>query len=167
MSFDPAIHDRQSIRLTQYDYSQPGSYFITICTQERICFFGDVTDGEMNLNSSGLAINKDWCELSDAFGSISMDSFIIMPNHLHGIININHEGGKSINHIIKYFKAISTYHYSLGVKQLNWHPYPGRLWQRNYYEHIIRTEKSSNEIRQYILNNPIEWHLDKDNPGNF
>jgi putative transposase len=167
MSFDPAIHDRQSIRLTQYDYSQPGSYFITICTQERICFFGDVTDGEMNLNSSGLAINKDWCELSDAFGSISMDSFIIMPNHLHGIININHEGGKSINHIIKYFKAISTYHYSLGVKQLNWHTYPGRLWQRNYYEHIIRTEKSSNEIRQYILNNPIEWDLDKDNPGNF
>ena len=82
MSFDPDIHDRQSIRLNQYDYSQPGSYFITICTQERICFFGDIADGEMHLNSSGLTINKDWCELSNAFSSILMDSFIIMPNHL-------------------------------------------------------------------------------------
>jgi len=114
MSFEPSIHDRQSIRLAQYDYSQPGSYFITICTQERICFFGDVIDKEMYFNEGGLAINKDWHELPNAFSSISIDSFIIMPNHLHGIININHEGGKSINHIIKYFKAISTYHYSLG-----------------------------------------------------
>jgi putative transposase len=121
----------------------------------------------MHLNPSGLAINKDWCEVSNAFCSISMDSFIIMPNHLHGIININQDGGKSIDHIIKYFKAISTYHYSQGVNRLSWKPYPGKLWQRNYFEHIVRTEKSLHEIRQYILNNPIEWHLDQNNPGNF
>jgi REP element-mobilizing transposase RayT len=167
MSYNPDIHHRQSIRLKHYNYGQSGSYFITICTQNRICFFGDIIDGQMHLNPAGLVVDKIWHELPNQFMSISIDVFVLMPNHLHGLINIDHKSDKSLHQIIQYFKAISTSQYSFGVKQLNWEPYPGKLWQRNYYEHIVRNENSLNEIRRYIQYNPQEWSIDKENPLNI
>ena len=164
MRYNPDIHHRQSIRLKNYDYGQIGTYFITICSQDRICYFGEILNGQMHFNSAGMLVNRLWGELSKKFSSISLDAYVLMPNHLHGLINIDSKSDKPLHKIIHYFKATSTYQYSLGVKKQNWDPYLGKLWQRNYYEHIVRDKNSLNNIRQYIKNNPEQWDLDEENP---
>ena len=207
MSYNPEIHHRRSIRLKEFDYSQAGAYFVTICAQNRECLFGDVTDGKLILNDAGKKVQNLWSDLPWRFSSITLDVFIIMPNHIHGIIMINamnkykgeykegehkvrpyrilnnldrrgescirpsyvHPRGtsnNSIGRVIQAFKSITIHQYIFGVKQHNWQPFHGKLWQRNYYEHIIRDERDLNQIRDYIINNPIKWALDEYNPEN-
>ena len=177
---------RQSIRLKNYDYAQSGLYFVTICTQNRECLFGDIIDGKMVLNNVGNMIEKWWNIIPERFNMTKLDTFQIMPNHLHGIIVIesNNVGagfipalpahGKrattrvaptiTLGDIIGAFKSLTTHEYVVGVKNNGWKPFDKRLWQRNYYEHVIRNEFDLNKIRKYIVNNPSIWDRDRNNP---
>ncbi|HBY18700.1 MAG TPA: transposase [Candidatus Marinimicrobia bacterium] len=182
-------HHRHSIRLPGYDYSQPGAYFVTICTQNRECLFGEIVNGEMILNEYGNRVERCWVEIPHHFSHVALDEFVAMPNHVHGVIVIvenvgaRHVGARyvgaryvgarhavpphnsnqcieqfgkpvrgSIPTIIRSFKSAVT-------KQINEiRQTPGMpVWQRNYWEHIIRDEHELNRIRQYIRNNPMNW----------
>ncbi|MCG3116452.1 MAG: hypothetical protein LLH30_12300 [Candidatus Manganitrophus sp. SA1] len=158
--YNREIHHRRSIRLKEHDYSQAGAYFVTVCTQNQECLFGEVIEGEMRLNEAGKTINRWWKELNQKFKTIETDVFIVMPNHIHGMITIvgadlrvrpgrkgenrtadTKQGahiGAPLHKIIQWFKTMTTNEYIYGIKQLNWQPFSGKLWQRNYYEHIIR-----------------------------
>ena len=175
MSYNPDIHYRRSIRLKDYDYSKSGAYFVAICSRNRECIFGDVVDGEMRLNDFGQIVQKYWTWLPHQYKYVQLDEWSIMPNHLHGIVVINDDcrGGsrtaptniikrKSLGRLIGAFKTVST-------KQINLiRSTPGvPVWQRNYYEHIIRNEEELNRIREYITNNPLQWVEDENNPVNM
>jgi len=177
MPFYPQKHHRRSIRLRNYDYSQVGAYFITVCTKNRECFLGEIENGEITLNEYGMIVEKEWLMTEKIRSNIQMDKYIVMPNHFHGIIIINtncrgtlqraptkEQFGRpisdSIPTIIRLFKSTTT-------KQINQiHGTPGiPVWQRNYYEHIIRNEKEFDNIRQYVEGNPVLWEYDHENPG--
>ena len=181
MKQDRKRHHRRSIRLTEYDYSQPGAYFITICAYNRACIFGDILEGQLTLNQYGEIVNSEWLKTINMRTNLELDAFIIMPNHLHGIILISdfdHRRGtlqrlptferfgkpvsNSIPTIIRLFKSSVTKH----INALRGTPgLP--VWQRNYYEHVIRNEDDLSEKREYILNNALKWDLDSENPKNL
>jgi putative transposase len=193
MKYDPEKHHRRSIRLKGYDYTQMGAYFVTVVTKDRECLFGEVIDGETRLNGTGQVIERWWVELNHKFSMVDTDEFVVMPNHFHGIIVIadvrvgadlrvgpasEGRGGNttegahigaplpvSLPRIVQWFKTMTTNEYIRGVKQLGWTGFPGRLWQRNYYEHAIRTQESLDRIRRYILENPANWEFDHENPA--
>ncbi|MEK7286615.1 MAG: transposase, partial [Nitrospirota bacterium] len=163
MNVDSHLRRRRSIRLRGYDYTQSGVYFITICTQNRECLFGNIVDGEMRLNDAGRIVEK-WClELNQKFPNVDTDEYRVMPNHFHGIIpitgsvgadlcvgpNAGEHIGSPLHTVVQWFKTMTTNEYIRGVKQWGWPPFLGKLWQRNYYEHIIRDEKSLQGIREY------------------
>ncbi|MDP1633511.1 MAG: hypothetical protein Q8L69_02360 [Gallionellaceae bacterium] len=206
MVFNPDIHHRRSIRLRGYDYSQAGMYFVTICTQGRLCLFGDVVDGAMQLNDAGLMIERWYSDLKNKFPDIECGEFVCMPNHIHAIVvNVGADlrvrpddlrvrpddlrvrpdlpaqtvqtgqthtkagqthgsaptgVGTSLSGVVQWFKTMSTNEYIRGVKQNGWQPFPAKLWQRNYYEHIIRDEDSYLKIAEYIQTNPQGWQMD-------
>jgi putative transposase len=190
--FDQQKHHRHSIRLKGYDYAQAGAYYLTIVAQNRECLFGKILDDEIELTEAGKMLEKWWYELPIKFPFIETDEFVIMPNHFHGIILINlalhapatvgadqrvspglgvcqDQGSHidaSLSEIVQWFKTMTTNAYIRGVKQLGWLPFDGKLWQRNYYEHIIRNEVDLERIRKYILNNPFSWKADDENPLN-
>ncbi len=166
---------RRSIRLRGYDYSQEGGYFVTICTQDKEPFFGKITCGEMLASDAGLMIEKLWHEIPNAFPQVENNDYIIMPNHIHGIISISgfngqcgligqgEHAGSPLPKMIQWFKTMATNAYIRGVKENGWAPFNRRLWQRNYYEHIIRNENELNSIRKYISNNVLDWEFDEEN----
>jgi putative transposase len=191
----PERHRRRSIRLKGYDYSQAGAYFITICTLNRECLFGDLIDSEMRLNDAGRIVHEEWLRSADLRSYATINELVIMPNHLHGVIvlqerdrrgtarrapttpDIEHnavtetinEGDAierfgrpmvgSIPTIVRAVKSATT-------RRINEHRQtPGSpVWQRNYYEHIIRNDDELRRIRQYIVDNPAQWALDRENP---
>ncbi len=190
MTFDNKIHHRKSIRLQNYDYSQAGAYFITICTQNKQCLFGDIVDDEMQLNDVGRIIQSIWNEISIYYPQVELDEFVIMPNHVHGIINIRSStlgaGRKlapafstlpssmsvassvpaefssiapTIGSIMRRFKSMSAI---VVNKSLGRSSQP--LWQRNYWERVVRDEKELHGMQEYIVNNPRQWKLDKLHP---
>ncbi|GIV24566.1 MAG: hypothetical protein KatS3mg026_0258 [Bacteroidia bacterium] len=170
--------NRCSIRLKGYDYSQAGAYFITICTKDRACLFGEVVNGEMRLNDFGQVVHSVWNNLPNHYAGIAMDAFVVMPNHVHGIVIIVGAGLKpapittaapattaaptqhGLPEIIRGFKTFSARR----INELRGTP-GVPIWQRNYYEHIIRNEESLHRIRQYILDNPARWVSDRENPA--
>lgn len=201
MRHDPTRHHRRSIRLPAYDYAQPGAYFVTICTQNRECVFGQVTQGQMILNDPGQMVESIWRQLPQHYPRVEVHAFVVMPNHVHGIIVLVGAGPGGANlvgadlvgagpracpdsgrprvdsgqsqgiaptmslpDVIHRFKSLTTARYRTGVLQDGWQPFPGRLWQRNYYEHIIRDEEELNRVRQYIADNPARWEQDPENP---
>jgi len=287
MRFDPERHCRRSMRLKGYDYSQAGAYFVTICTQGRACLFGEVVDGEMRLNDAGRMVVAEWERLPALFPNVVLDAFVVMPNHIHGIVILTDPaddatdgataigatisgattggaatggattGGATtrvapttagddadpvgaglvpalstmagddatpvgaglvpapstpalsvpapsvptpsmpapstpalsvpapsvpvpstpapstpalstpaptLGDVIGAFKSRVTVEYIRGVKTFGWTPFDRRLWQRNYYEYIIRHEETLNCIRRYIAENPIRWAFDRENP---
>ncbi len=166
----PQRHHRRSIRLRGYDYSQSGAYFVTVCTQNRKCLFGDIADGQMVLNDAGGIVAHTWRWLATQYDYVELDEWGIMPNHMHGIIVITDvcRGGsrtaptgkrKPIGRLVGAFKTVSTNR----INEMRGMP-GGKLWQRNYYEHIIRNDDELNRIREYIANNPIRWEMDRENP---
>jgi len=151
--YNPNIHHRKSIRLKNYDYSKPGVYFITICTNNREQIFGEINYGEMNLNQYGIIIEQHLTNLQNHYSYIELDTFIIMPDHLHAIIKSNHlDERRPLSEIIRGFKSFSAQQINK-MRQTNGMPF----WQRNYYEHIIRNHNELNKIREYITNNPLGW----------
>ena len=161
MKYDPNAHHRHSIRLKEYDYSQSGFYFVTICVQHRECLFGSVFDNKMILNEVGVMIKKWYGELENKFQNVIYHAYRIMPNHFHSIIEITEMGaGVSLPEIVQWFKTMTTNEYVRKVKNSGWKPFDGRLWQRNYYEHIIRNEQAFEKISEYIIYNPSTWQDD-------
>jgi len=179
MTYNQEIHHRRSTRLKGYDYLQTGAYFVTVCSHNRECLFGDIVDGEMVLNEYGQIVSESWKWLGVQYDHVELDAWMVMPNHMHGIIVINHDrrgsscrGGsrtaptnvsvvkpKPVGRLIRAFKAVSP-------KQINRvRNTPGiPVWQRNYYDHIIRDERSLEAIRDYIINNPAQFHAAKGEP---
>jgi len=188
---------RKSPRLKNYDYTQAGAYFVTICSKDRECIFGEIKDGTMVSNEYGDAVQFTWDDLIQHNANISLDQFVVMPNHIHGIIFIKNNVGAGskpaqikpapitkidstndvvninnkraglepapTNHglpeIVRQFKTFSTKR----VNKIQNKRLGNALWQRNYYEHIIRDTEDLNRIREYISNNPTNWDTDKNN----
>jgi putative transposase len=172
MKFDPKIHHRRSIRLQGYDYSQAGAYFVTIVAWQRELLFGEIVNGEMILNDFGKIVSEKWQWLETQYEYVELGAWIIMPNHHHGILVIHDGRGDSriaptlpIKHkplggLIGAFKTVSTKHINL-LRDTE-----GQVvWQRNYYEHIIRNEQEMDRITRYIQSNPSAWMDDDENPN--
>jgi REP element-mobilizing transposase RayT len=161
---------RRSLRLQDYDYSEPGAYFVTICLQGKANLLGEIAHDAMCLNDAGRMIEHWWQELPHKYPSVELDAYVIMPSHFHGIVVKVGEASEephddtTLSEIIGWFKTMTTNDYIRGVKQLRWERFDGRLWQRNYWEHVIRNESSLMSIRRYIENNPMRWALDIENP---
>ena len=179
---------RQSIRLQEFDYAQSGAYFVTVVCHKRMNLFGEISDGELNLNRAGEIVEQTWLEIPKHFPNVNSDIFVIMPNHVHGIIEIvndipvrarhaspqrfnnekpqskRHNGVKpqSVGAIIGSFKSAVTKKLH-GTKIIN----KEKIWQRNYYEHVIRDEDDYQQIADYIETNPLNWEYDRDNPDHI
>ncbi len=172
--------DRVSIRLKGFDYSSAASYFTTICTQNRQCLFGEIESGAMIVNPAGQMIIDEWWEIRSRFTSVQLEKFVVMPNHFHGILSIlpaaegssvgivdvgvPTKGTPTLGEIIGAFKSITTNRYIDGVNNHDWEPFNRRLWQRNYYEHIIRDDRSFDILQSYIQDNPLRWKIDQLHP---
>jgi REP element-mobilizing transposase RayT len=182
MKYDPQKHHRRSIRLPDYDYSQPGAYFITLVTYQRECLFGEIREGEMRLSPKGQIADEHWRLIPEHFLHVELGAYVVMPNHVHGIIII-HENGMatytspsvrasqwdaptpipngpkrgSIGAIMGSYKMSVTRRIQ---RELN----ATGIWQRNYYEHIIRNEAEYNRIHAYIEANPANWGTDDEHP---
>ena len=213
MTYDRERHHRRSIRLRNYDYAQAGAYFVTVCTHDRQCLFGEIEDGEVHLNGMGEIVAACWDAIPAHFPDVELDAFVVMPNHVHGVLVIaapsleptlepptavaplqasrpgpgggrwwsgrnevvgdraTHasplRGGgpprgpkpRSVGAVVGSFKAavsrrITGVHGTAG----------GSIWQRNYYEHVIRDERDLDRIRPYIAANPARWPDDVENP---
>ena len=166
---------RRSIRLRDYNYRQSGAYFLTICTYRRTLLFGKISSGRMAHNALGAIVRESWLSIADWRSNLSLDQFVVMPNHVHGIILVGDKGktgmspvisesrpenpGKltsdSLGTVVGQFKGVVT-------KRANRQSLApaSRIWQRNFYEHIIRDEDSLNMIRAYIVENPLRWSED-------
>ncbi len=155
------FYKRKQLRLKEYNYANSGLYFITICGQNRIKYFGEIFNGELKLNQAGKMIDYLWLDMPKRFNSIELQEYIIMPNHFHAIVEIKPQSPVSLGEVIGAFKSLTTNAYIKGVRNSNWLPFDRRLWQRNYYEHIIRNEVSHYFIAEYIQNNPLKWEEDK------
>ena len=185
VKFDPQKHHRRSIRLKDYDYSQPGAYFVTMVTWHRECLFGEIINREIKLSRYGEIVQKWWQEIPIHFRNVETGAFAIMPDHVHGIILIGERKDTvsvskdmiyapthgvettprqmpTLGQIVAYFKYQST-------KEMNLVANTGtvtKFWQRNYYEHIIRDETDLQNKTDYIEANPLLWEKDNQNPVN-
>lgn len=165
---------RRSTRLKNYDYTYPAAYFVTICTQHRKFLFGDITSDRMELSPYGDIVYRCWSDISRHFRNVESDTFVVMPNHVHGIVMIlgdfdEHAVGArlprpynrkpTLGQVVAYFKYQST-------KRINeMRDLPAiKVWQRNYFDHIVRDPNSLKRICNYVLTNPLRWQLDKENP---
>ena len=217
-SYNPKIHHRRSIRLRGYDYSQAGFYFITICSQGHAHLFGEIVGADsisapdsistpdaatkqmdslsvnypkMMLNDAGKMVAQIWHKIPTDFHNARLHEFVIMPNHIHGIIEIvpvgadsisaldsisanraeidsaptTNDPASSLSNMIQSFKRHTSIEYIKMVKQNIWPSFNKRIWQRNYWEHIIRNGNEYRKIAQYILENPAKWEFDKLNGG--
>jgi REP element-mobilizing transposase RayT len=186
MKYNPSTHHRHSIRLKGYDYSQPGAYFVTLCTWQRECLFGEIHADEMQLSAAGKVAAYYWKRIPVHFPTTSLDEWIIMPNHLHGIIILgtgDASAGQDIRQGIRFSadasplqpqRPIGTASGSLGAILQNYKSITSRkinplegsqsstVWQRNYYDHIIRDEQEWERISAYIRTNPTHWKDDQE-----
>jgi REP element-mobilizing transposase RayT len=199
MRHDPDQHHRRSIRLAGYDYAQFGAYFLTLCAYNRQCTFGEIAGDSVQLNAWGEIVREEWLRTAAMRHDVTLDEFIIMPNHMHMVVLLAGQGDhngrmqfaptdpargddagrmqfaptqragdarirgtatRAIGSIVQGFKGAVTRR----INQLRASSEPP-VWQRNYYEHVVRDEKTLNAVREYILNNPARWAEDPDNPA--
>jgi len=167
MEIDSTRQNRRSIRLKGYDYSQDGMYFLTICAYQQECLFGAIVNGVMQLNELGRIVSEQWGAVSRRFPAVELDAFVVMPNHFHGILAIVEDGATAddkrptVGEIVGAYKSLCIHHCLEWTKRNMPDRTLGKLWQRNYWEHVIRNESELNQIREYIHNNPAQWELDK------
>jgi REP element-mobilizing transposase RayT len=190
MKYNPDTHHRRSIRLRDYDYSSAGAYFVTICTSGRECLLADVVDGEIRLNDAGLCVKTIWDSLPEKYSDVEVDSVVIMPNHIHGIIIIDettvgaiHElpspstqaDERAIHESPLRDRRKMTLPKIIGYLKMNTAKRINQLrdnsgtpvWQRNYYERVIRNDHELQNMRQYIDDNPIKWAEDENHPSHL
>jgi len=170
--------NRQSIRMPEYDYSQAGAYFVTLCTHERVCHFGEIVQAQMRLSLAGQAAQRAWLRLPEFFHRVKLDEFAVMPNHVHAILWIIDKEGLhsmqgrneedaatpedwhgtesgSLGAIIQNYKSVV----SRKIRGLSKNRF-GEVWQRNYWERVVRNERELQAFRKYIIDNPAQWELD-------
>lgn len=163
--YNPRIHNRQSTRQKGYDYSQAGLYFITMCCYERACLFGNIMNGSMVLNDAGKIANACWLEIPQHFPHVVLHEYVIMPDHVHGIIEFvgaknRTVGAKNLSPPQSPSKTIGSVvrGYKIGVtKWMRQNTNVYHVWQRNYHDHIIQNKKSYHNISNYIKSNPTKW----------
>ena len=165
------MKERKLMRLEGYDYSRSGYYFVTICTHQREEWFGQVESGEMILNQYGEIVNHGWNDLPNHYLNCLLDTFVIMPNHIHGIIVIDSKNRVGnglkpfptygLSEIMRGFKTFSSRRINEMIKEGS-----KFQWQKSFYDHVIRNERSLDHLRQYIQNNPLKWDLDIENMEN-
>ena len=154
------LPNRKKRRLSEYDYSQPGAYFITICTQNRVEHFGDVSTSSTFKTSSvllsdiGQVVNDELHKLSTTYPGVNLDASVIMPNHVHLILNITGFDSPSISDVVRLWKTSITK--KIGIS----------LWQKSFHDHVIRNDVGYERLLEYIENNPAQWELDSLNPVN-
>ncbi len=168
-------NNRRSIRLQGYDYRKADVYFVTLCTYLNSSLFGTISAGEMLLSELGKIVEKEWLRIATIRSNVRLDLYVVMPNHLHGVIFIEDCQDSEAPQCMynpkrkdsRTLKANSlgaiVSHYKAAVSRRAWSGLIGRsqrIWQRNYYDHIVRDEASLNEIRKYIVENPARWHDD-------
>lgn len=195
MPYYPGRDDRRTLRLRDYDYAQPGAYFITICTDGRACLFGDIVEAASVLNDPGRMVADLVDRLSGIFPNVAVDASVVMPNHVHTILILHEcpvgvgpraypcppphrtprrtsgEGSGTGTHvgvplpdIVHWFKTMTTNAYIRGVRDHGWARFDGRLWQRNYYEHVLRGDDRLARARRYVAENPGRWGDDPERP---
>jgi REP element-mobilizing transposase RayT len=181
--YDPQKHHRRSIRLKGFDYASVGAYFVTIVTWHRDMLFGEIANDEMRLNTLGNIADECWRAIPDHFPNVELGAFVVMPNHVHGILVIqngvdafastfNRRGTiyrapteefqkpvpGSIPTIVRTYKAAVT-------RRIGREYNSAGIWQRNYYEHVIRNHEEWDRIHRYIQSNPSQWAEDDENPN--
>jgi REP element-mobilizing transposase RayT len=182
MKDKPKIKSRRSIRLKDYNYSDEGTYFVTICTKGHKCIFGDVMDGGIRLNEYGKIAEACLLDIKNHIDKIELDSFVIMPNHIHGIICIKYDTNLGARHAVPLQDASKRESFGRPIssplstvirsfksavsRQINKieNTSGKTIWQRNYYERVIRDEDELDRIREYISENPMKWEFDPENP---
>jgi putative transposase len=186
MPYDPNIHHRRSIRAHNYDYTEAGAYFLTLCTHQKQCLFGEIIEAEMKLNRFGDFVYRNWLSTEFIRDEVILDHFVVMPNHFHAIVffvqldtvKLNNKtadiekptssngetklrrSAKSLGSLVAGFKATTTAEINT-LRNSRGVP----VWQRNYYDHVSRNEKDLERIREYIRNNPARWEYDRENPN--
>ncbi len=193
MEPDANLHCRQPLRFRGYDYSLPGFYFVTVCTQNKACLFGDIVEGGVHLTEAGHVAVETWRQLPHRFSAVALDEYVVMPNHVHGIIQIVPpeldwaqrvaplwsspapgagilrrtakqaaplQPVEALSDVMRAFKSTSA----ILINRLLKRP-QRQVWQRNYYEHVIRNENELTKIREDINQNPLRWDLDRENPA--
>lgn len=170
MRFEAGLRQRRSVRLRSFDYSSAGAYFITICTRDRLCTLGSAFEGQVELSGAGVIVQEIWESLPVRFLEVDVDAFVVMPNHVHGIVFL--VGAQFVapeprpasrqrpllGEVVRTFKAAATSLIrSSGTEDFG--------WQRGYYEHIIRNDADLDRIREYIDANPLRWDEDPENPA--
>ena len=216
MSLEREPNQRRSLRLQNYDYAQAGLYFVTLCAHQRQSLFGTVCKGIMQETPAGRMVENAWGALPARFPFVELDDYVIMPNHLHGLLRIEPEGrtgqegrdkqekpvwlgragrigegrigeegrtqgsplrfpaapyvhpvgtkGGSLGRVMQAFKSLTTHSYIAGVKQDGWTAFEGKIWQRDYHDHVIQNGTALDAIRRYIAVNPLQWDNDDENP---
>jgi REP element-mobilizing transposase RayT len=170
MRFDPQKHHRRSIRLRGYDYTQGGAYFVTTCVEKKRCAFGQIESGVTRLNVYGRIVEECWLAVAEHYPHVVLDENTIMPNHFHAIVIITEPVGvgsprptkTTLGQIMGYFKYQSTR--SINAYRAERNLTPVYVWQRNYFERIVRNEKELDDTRRYIFENPLHWDKDTENP---
>lgn len=180
MRYDPRVHHRRSIRLPSVDYRGAGAYFITLCTEKKIAILGDVESDDIRLSPAGEIVEYEWRRSAEIRAEVDLDEFVVMPNHFHAVVllsaNVGAQGlsplrpdadrtprvlPRSLGSLVRGFKSATT----TRINKLG--RTPGRpVWQRNYYERVLRNERELAEARRYIANNPRKWALDPNHPAN-
>jgi len=184
------LPQRKPNRYKKWDYHDAGWYFVTLCTKGMVNWFGEIVCGQMVLNEFGQLVNKCFKNIPNRFNHVEHDEFVVMPNHVHGIIVIRNRNIKQIvgtglvpvrqntnrtttrvvptlGNLIGSFKSITTVEYIKQVRKNKYQSFEKSIWQRSYYDHIIRSEYSLFMIQQYIRNNPRQWEEEKDKPENI
>ena len=180
---DEVLHPgHRSIRLKDYNYSKPGLYFVTICAEGRRCIFGRVASAQVELAAVGRVAHESWVAVPTHFPAVRPHTFVIMPNHVHGLIEIGCQAGaqraaplqeqesddksrhsvkpESLSAMVRSFKAALT---KRARAELDW---KGEIWQRNYFERIVRGGREFSDATRYIAENPLKWMWDRENPEN-
>lgn len=158
---------RRSPRLANYDYASPGTYFVTLCTTAGKLTFGEVRDSNVRLNRYGSIVAQCWNDIPQHFGEVGLDLYVVMPNHLHGLVVLGDSinvppsllSCPSLHKVIGAFKSAATRRIN-ALRATSGAP----LWQRTFYEHVVRSDHGMERIREYIVNNPAKWELDEENP---
>lgn len=154
------------LRLRDYDYSTPGYYFVTICTYDRFHYFGHITDRSIELSPAGQMVSNVIEELPIRFSNISIDSFVVMPDHLHVLIGLgvrlaDEPGEPDLSRVVQWLKMTTHRMYSEGVRRNGWAEYQWRVWQEGFHDHIVRNEKELDILRRYIAENVERWDEDQ------
>ncbi len=158
---------RNSLRYRGYDYGSPGAVFVTICTGNRQRLFREVRDGLMLLNRQGAMVQDHWQRAAERFPEILLDAFVVMPDHLHGIVHLGADPAQEptrflLSNVIRSYKSATVRAWADGVRKLGWPRYDQSMWQRGYYDVILDSERSLTWAQEYVESNPARWQAKRD-----